>query len=71
MTPPFNAMLKRQIHVFGYKLSNLRDVKASVIKHNQLRMVNVLTMDVVIQVGKGVSDKFVHLNALVQALGQQ
>ena len=32
-------------------------------------MVNVLTMDVVIQVGKGASDKkFIHLNALVQAL---
>ena len=34
-----------------------------------LGMVNVLTMDVVIQVNKGASDKkFVHLNALVQAL---
>ena len=34
-----------------------------------LGIVNVLTMDVVIQVSKGASDKkFVHLNALVQAI---
>ena len=75
VTPPFNAMLKRQIHVPGYMLSNLRDVKKLKFSPDTdtigLGMVNLLTMDVVIQVSKGASDKrFVHLNALVQALSK-